>query len=255
MKENDKKNVLIIKCNYPVSGWPHHCNFKTPRRDLLELHIIDAHYLAEDRYIRLKLFGEYPNSCELCSDHEVLFSTPLDRFKHLVSEHLAFTLALCPICCRIFKGLSDTNYQYHRKCYHSTRVLNLHASRFLRHEKEQYLQKNQEDYEWAKNWGRKVYLPFKNLMLSIEESLKPGGEPFDLEAYVDSIPKIGRDFIHKLLQLPKPEVRDVTEVSPEEVRQIEMEGIAEDASHLTKRKGKRKTEPGEDTGNKKKKNR
>ena len=230
-KENEK-NVKVIKCNYLVHKPLHRCDFKTSRLDVLQLHIANQHYHAEHNYyIRLKLFGKYPNSCELCSDDEggPLFNTPVDRFEHLVSQHLDFTLSLCPVCCRIFKGLTETTYHYHLKCFHSLGVVVASSSHILNPNEETkiFFKKNRLR---AKNWGKKVYLPFVKLVLHM--SLNRGGKPLDPVTYVNSIPEIGRDFICDLLQVAKPEV------SPK-------------VSHLTKRK--RKTEPGEDTGNNKRK--
>merc|ERR1712002_320678 len=206
-KENEK-TVTVWKCSYRVNGPPHYCDFRTPRLDVLQLHIKDEHYRADcENYIRLKLFDKYPNSCELCSDDEgrPMFYTPVERFEHLVSEHLAFTLALCPVCCRIFKGLKETTYHYHLKCYHSLEAIAASCSHILHLDKERQIS-IRENRLRAKNWGKKVYRPYLKLVSHVETSLKRGNERFDPEAYVNSIPEIEREFICKLLQLPEPQL-------------------------------------------------
>ena len=204
-----KRPIAIIVCSYPIrGGWYKknsvYCQFRSSRLDALQIHVANEHWLCDsDKFVRLKLFGPYPVYCELCpEEYPHLFSSPLDRFEHCASEHLGFMLALCPTCCRIFKGLNKTSYHNHRRTYHPTKP----------HPTADMYPATEKQNSVAILWGPKVYMPYLNLLSKVESCLQQRCRLNPLE-YVQSIPQLGREFVCRLLGLDPSSVDLVSEPS------------------------------------------
>ena len=204
-----KRPSRIVVCSYPIrGGWfkknSVYCQFRSSRTDALQIHVANEHWLCDaSMFVRVKLFGPYPVYCELCPvEHPHLFSSPLDRFEHCVVEHLSYMLALCPTCCRIFKGLNKTSYHNHRRTYHPTKP----------HPTAEMYPSMENTNSVAILWGQKVYLPYLNLLSKVESCLQQRTRLNPVE-YVESVPQLGREFVCRLLGLDPSSVSLVSEPS------------------------------------------
>ena len=180
----------VVVCKYPLSGgWyrkgTKYCQFATSRKDKMQLHVGFSHWLCDgDNFLRLKLFDQYPLPCELCpTEYPTIFSNPIERFEHAVTEHKAFYLSLCPDgCLRIFKGLNRAAYHNHRRTYHGADPITKEKKAF---------------------WGRTFYLPYLDLLSKVESCVQQGTR-LDPVTYVQTIPRQGVDFVCTLLGVDPP---------------------------------------------------
>ena len=118
----DKTCEDHFRCKY----WPENrrsgdkCSFSTKSFDSFTDHLLAKHGNCKRSLPTINLFSTYPRRCEMCRDKNVIFQSPMERFRHAAIHHNRVYARLCVLCKKPMSNFRIDKPINHKRTFHGT---------------------------------------------------------------------------------------------------------------------------------------